>query len=133
MIGFYSAAHAIKYAVLNKVLHRRQYHAKRIAQVVALKLELLDDIPMQLDGEPWLQPASEVVVSHHGSSTVLLPPPRKGSTPTVKGTRSSTSPRGGSSGVGLTTTASLANVAIELEPSGASREPSAVRTEVAEG
>ena len=129
MIGFYSAAHAIKYAVLNKVLHRRQYHAKRIAQVVALKLELLDDIPMQLDGEPWLQPASEVVVSHHGSSTVLLPPPRKGSTPTVKGTRSTTS-RGGS-GVGLTTTASLANVAVEL--SGASREPSAVRTEVAEG
>lgn len=37
-----------------------------------IKIQLLAELPVQIDGEPWIQPPCTLAISHHGQ--VPLPP-----------------------------------------------------------
>lgn len=46
--------------------------ATRIAQGGHLRIHLLSDLPVQVDGEPWIQPAGEVVVLRSALKATML-------------------------------------------------------------
>jgi len=46
----------------------------RLAKVAELRLETLEPLHMQVDGEPWLQPPGCVRVSHFGTTPMLQAP-----------------------------------------------------------
>ena len=50
--------------------------ARRLAQGQMIKIQLLAELPVQIDGEPWIQPPCTLAISHHGqvplSPTPLL-------------------------------------------------------------
>ncbi|GFY75360.1 diacylglycerol kinase epsilon, partial [Trichonephila inaurata madagascariensis] len=43
----------------------------RLGQARSIKLKLLERIPLQIDGEPWEQAPSEIVITHHNQATML--------------------------------------------------------------
>ncbi|KAJ3685566.1 hypothetical protein LUZ61_014730 [Rhynchospora tenuis] len=45
--------------------------AERLAQGSSLKIEMMDPMPIQIDGEPWLQPPCTLEISHHGQAFML--------------------------------------------------------------
>ncbi|KAJ1690226.1 hypothetical protein LUZ63_014381 [Rhynchospora breviuscula] len=45
--------------------------AERLAQGSYLKIEIMDPMPIQIDGEPWLQPPCTLEISHHGQAFML--------------------------------------------------------------
>ena len=47
---------------------------RALAQATAVRFTLLEPIAMQSDGEPWLQPAGEVLIEHAGASAILESP-----------------------------------------------------------
>mmetsp|Transcript_10769 Transcript_10769/g.16061 ORF Transcript_10769/g.16061 Transcript_10769/m.16061 type:complete len:303 (+) Transcript_10769:115-1023(+) len=48
-------------------------HARKVAQAREIILKIRNDVHMQIDGEPWLQPASTVHLKHFGKTTCLVP------------------------------------------------------------
>ncbi|XP_046350974.1 diacylglycerol kinase theta-like isoform X3 [Haliotis rufescens] len=59
------------------VVHMGQIHSglrtgMRIAQGGHLRITLLTDIPVQVDGEPWIQPAGQVVVLRSALKATML-------------------------------------------------------------
>jgi len=59
------------------VLHMGQIQsgmrsATRIAQGGHIKLQMLVDLPVQVDGEPWIQPAGHVVVLRSALKATML-------------------------------------------------------------
>mmetsp|Transcript_1542 Transcript_1542/g.2895 ORF Transcript_1542/g.2895 Transcript_1542/m.2895 type:complete len:525 (+) Transcript_1542:146-1720(+) len=78
--GISSALHGFSYLALNVPLGHgaiRNAHLLRIAQVAELRLELLEPLHIQIDGEPWLQQPSFIHLSLHGQTPVLVPPTYK--------------------------------------------------------
>ncbi|CAI0431665.1 unnamed protein product [Linum tenue] len=45
--------------------------ARRLAQGQLIKIQLFAPLPVQIDGEPWLQQPCTVIVSHHGQAFML--------------------------------------------------------------
>lgn len=79
VVGTVNALHGLAYLSLNKVLHLRRGPGcfKRLAQAAEVRLELLEPLHVQVDGEPWLQPAGTFAISCKGKSNVLLAPTAK--------------------------------------------------------
>ena len=79
VVGFYNAMHAIAYGSLNKAMHLQRGPARlmRIAQAAELRMELAEPLHVQIDGEPWLQPAGTIEVTHFGTSNMLVAPTSK--------------------------------------------------------
>jgi diacylglycerol kinase (ATP) len=48
--------------------------ATKLAQATAVRIELLEALHVQADGEPWLQPPGVITVDHAGASSVLRAP-----------------------------------------------------------
>ena len=71
--GIASAAHFGAYLACGHG-HLRAFGAIRLAQAAAVRVVLAEPVHMQADGEPWLQPAGVVNVSHAGVSTLLSAP-----------------------------------------------------------
>ena len=72
VVGAVNALHGIAYLSLNKVLRLRRGPGcfKRLAQAAEVRLELLEPLHVQVDGEPWLQPAGTFAISCTGKSNV---------------------------------------------------------------
>jgi len=79
VVGAVNALHGIAYLALNKTLRFRRGPGcfKRLAQAAEVRLELLEPLHVQVDGEPWLQPPGILAVSCTGKSNVLLAPTAK--------------------------------------------------------
>lgn len=79
VVGTVNALHGLAYLSLNKALHLRRGPGcfKRLAQAAEVRLELLEPLHVQVDGEPWLQPAGTFAISCKGKSNVLLAPTAK--------------------------------------------------------
>ncbi|CAN1296681.1 Diacylglycerol kinase 1 [Linum perenne] len=45
--------------------------ARRLAQGELIKIQLFAPLPVQIDGEPWLQEPCTLIVSHHGQAFML--------------------------------------------------------------
>ncbi|KAI7737548.1 hypothetical protein M8C21_008851, partial [Ambrosia artemisiifolia] len=45
--------------------------ARRLAQGKTIKIHLLAPLPVQIDGEPWLQSPCILSISHHGQAFML--------------------------------------------------------------
>ncbi|KAJ3674292.1 hypothetical protein LUZ60_004908 [Juncus effusus] len=45
--------------------------AERLAQGHSLRIEVRDPMPIQIDGEPWLEPPCTVEISHHNQAFML--------------------------------------------------------------
>ncbi|KAI3717735.1 hypothetical protein L1987_69528 [Smallanthus sonchifolius] len=45
--------------------------ARRLAQGRAIKIQLLAQLPVQIDGEPWMQSPCTLTISHHGQAFML--------------------------------------------------------------
>ncbi|KAJ9567345.1 hypothetical protein OSB04_003311 [Centaurea solstitialis] len=45
--------------------------ARRLAQGKTIKIQLLAPLPVQIDGEPWLQSPCTLTISHHGQAFML--------------------------------------------------------------
>lgn len=45
--------------------------ARRLAQGQVIKIQLLAELPVQIDGEPWIQPPCTLAISHHGQAFML--------------------------------------------------------------
>ncbi|XP_071731558.1 diacylglycerol kinase 1-like [Rutidosis leptorrhynchoides] len=45
--------------------------ARRLAQGKSIKIQLLAPLPVQIDGEPWLQSPCTLTISHHGQAFIL--------------------------------------------------------------
>ncbi|KAD5507881.1 hypothetical protein E3N88_15584 [Mikania micrantha] len=45
--------------------------ARRLAQGNTIKIQLLAQLPVQIDGEPWMQPPCTLTISHHGQAFML--------------------------------------------------------------
>jgi len=45
---------------------------KRLAQASTVKIINTKAIPVQVDGEPWLMPPTETVITHHGQASMLF-------------------------------------------------------------
>lgn len=45
--------------------------AQRLAQGQSIKIQLLAALPVQIDGEPWLQQPCTLAISHHGQAFML--------------------------------------------------------------
>ncbi|KAL7098945.1 hypothetical protein ACP275_09G051000 [Erythranthe tilingii] len=45
--------------------------ARRIAQGQLIKIQLLADLPVQIDGEPWFQQPCTLTITHHGQAFML--------------------------------------------------------------
>ncbi|GJZ34037.1 diacylglycerol kinase 1 [Tanacetum coccineum] len=45
--------------------------ARRLAQGKCIKIQLLAPLPVQIDGEPWLQSPCTLTISHHGQAFML--------------------------------------------------------------
>ncbi|XP_059645453.1 diacylglycerol kinase 1 [Cornus florida] len=45
--------------------------ARRLAQGQSIKIQLLAALPVQIDGEPWLQQPCTLAISHHGQAFML--------------------------------------------------------------
>ncbi|CAI0560376.1 unnamed protein product [Linum tenue] len=45
--------------------------ARRLAQGQLIKIQLFAPLPVQIDGEPWLQQPCTLIVSHHGQAFML--------------------------------------------------------------
>eukprot|EP00966_Prymnesium_polylepis_P288953 6674517-Prymnesium_polylepis.1 len=52
-------------------------NSTRLAQVAEIKIELLEPLHIQLDGEPWLQPPCTITIKHHSAPLVLQAPTRR--------------------------------------------------------
>ena len=72
VVGTVNALHGLAYLSLNKALHLRRGPGcfKRLAQAAEVRLELLEPLHVQVDGEPWLQPAGTFAISCKGKSNV---------------------------------------------------------------
>ncbi|XP_008474359.1 diacylglycerol kinase epsilon [Diaphorina citri] len=44
----------------------------KLGQVSQVKIKLLHKTPMQIDGEPWLQPPAMITLSHVDKANVLM-------------------------------------------------------------
>lgn len=44
----------------------------RLAQASFFRLNLLSSLPIQVDGEPWEQPAGEIIISPAGAQVTML-------------------------------------------------------------
>jgi diacylglycerol kinase (ATP) len=45
--------------------------ARRLAQGQSIKIQLFVQLPVQIDGEPWVQPPCTLTISHHGQAFML--------------------------------------------------------------
>ncbi|KAJ0548565.1 putative diacylglycerol kinase (ATP) [Helianthus annuus] len=45
--------------------------ARRLAQGKTIKIQLLAQLPVQIDGEPWMQSPCTLTISHHGQAFLL--------------------------------------------------------------
>lgn len=45
--------------------------ARRLAQGQLIKIQLYNALPVQIDGEPWLQQPCTLIISHHGQAFML--------------------------------------------------------------
>ncbi|KAI3504690.1 hypothetical protein L1887_26350 [Cichorium endivia] len=45
--------------------------ARRLAQGQSIKIQLLAPLPVQIDGEPWMQSPCTLTISHHGQAFML--------------------------------------------------------------
>ncbi|KAL8216032.1 hypothetical protein R6Q57_022869 [Mikania cordata] len=45
--------------------------ARRLAQGQTIKIQLLAQLPVQIDGEPWMQSPCTLTISHHGQAFML--------------------------------------------------------------
>ncbi|KAI7741203.1 hypothetical protein M8C21_026492 [Ambrosia artemisiifolia] len=45
--------------------------ARRLAQGKTIKIQLLAQLPVQIDGEPWMQSPCTLTISHHGQAFML--------------------------------------------------------------
>lgn len=45
--------------------------ARRLAQGQSIKIQLFAGLPVQIDGEPWLQPPCSLTITHHGQAFML--------------------------------------------------------------
>ena len=72
VVGTVNALHGMAYLSLNKALRLRRGPGcfKRLAQAAEVRLELLEPLHVQVDGEPWLQPAGTFAISCTGKSNV---------------------------------------------------------------
>lgn len=79
VVGVVNALHGLAYLALNKALRIRRGPGcfKRLAQAAEVRLELLEPLHVQVDGEPWLQPPGTFAISCTGKSNVLLAPTAK--------------------------------------------------------
>lgn len=72
VVGVVNALHGLAYLALNKALRIRRGPGcfKRLAQAAEVRLELLEPLHVQVDGEPWLQPPGTFAISCTGKSNV---------------------------------------------------------------
>ena len=75
VVGAVNALHGLAYLSLNKALRIRRGPGcfKRLAQAAEVRLELLEPLHVQVDGEPWLQPPGTFAISCTGKSNVRRP------------------------------------------------------------
>ncbi|KAL1503715.1 hypothetical protein AB1Y20_012187 [Prymnesium parvum] len=77
VVGFHSASHFGAYLACNPLCSIRATGSTRLCQVEELRIELLEPLHIQMDGEPWLQPAGSIHIQHHSSPMVLRAPKGK--------------------------------------------------------
>eukprot|EP01126_Amoeba_proteus_P042724 TRINITY_DN4655_c0_g1_i2.p1 TRINITY_DN4655_c0_g1~~TRINITY_DN4655_c0_g1_i2.p1 ORF type:complete len:427 (+),score=104.69 TRINITY_DN4655_c0_g1_i2:372-1652(+) len=54
------------------LMQSRLSNGKHIAQGSRVKIYLLAPMPVQIDGEPWMWPASKIHLTYHGSARMLF-------------------------------------------------------------
>ncbi|KAL1541669.1 Diacylglycerol kinase, variant 2 [Salvia divinorum] len=55
----------------DKVLEVGLSRARRLAQGQSIKIQIFAGLPVQIDGEPWLQPPCSLTITHHGQAFML--------------------------------------------------------------